>query len=233
VFRLHARLLTSLFLFGYILFAGCSEPDPWSAGPEPPLRLEESEKTKARYDYTHRLERPVRPKLTPKMTLAIMRSEEDRPVEDVPFGSGSRDVENSTIVTVEINSETTSVPWQANDDKQAQRIDGEMLKHELLASQSFVLVERERILDILREQQFSQSKYVQPGSGQKPGGLLGVGYLVEGSVRTKRGDRSIVYLSLYDVKTGEVVVEAVGEGFDEEIAIRESVLDLVKKCMKL
>lgn len=60
--------------------------------------------------------------------------------------------------------------------------DRAFLKQELMESQSFVVVEREKILDIVREQNFGKTSYVNPATVVEPGELMGVQYLIEASV---------------------------------------------------
>ena len=57
-----------------------------------------------------------------------------------------------------------------------------MLKHALVKSEDFTVLERERILEVLREINFGKSKYVDPESAGEEGNLLAVRYLIEGSV---------------------------------------------------
>jgi hypothetical protein len=58
----------------------------------------------------------------------------------------------------------------------------EILKNSLVKSEAFNVIERERILEILREINFGKTKYVDPGTAADEGELISVRYLIEGSL---------------------------------------------------
>jgi hypothetical protein len=58
----------------------------------------------------------------------------------------------------------------------------EELKHELVKTEFFTVVERERILEILREINFGKTRYVDEKTAPEEGQIIAVRYLIEGSL---------------------------------------------------
>lgn len=279
--------LVALALIGAFGPSGCADPKAevgrHPAPPPPPPRAE-ADRT---YDYTHSIQQDGVGVLNRKLVVALVRFQEDRPVEDVPFGPGPEivPVEGSDNVVVDVQVGGVRTAGEPKQPLSMNRRAREILKHELMESESFVLVERERILDILREQRFGQTRYVNPATSAEIGEVMSVQYLLEGSIglnedRTlkdaldppptyKDGGPSLAerifnptmaanrarlhelaeqrrrylsqkmmrdenpigtYLSLYDVRTSQVVVEAFGIGGNGLESIADAVEDLVDKC---
>ncbi len=273
-----------------LLLPGCSETTtPGPDAPPPPPKTQKAAKT---YDYTHSVSAHRKGKMSRKLVLALVRFGEDRPVEDVPYGVEQEPKpapgESGTNVNVDVQIGNRGAP---NAEKQPPGMNiraRETLKRELMETESFVLVERERILDVLREIKFGQTKFVNPDSAPEMGEIMAVQYLLEGSIgfnedltfknttesppdykdgepamadrvygsskaaqaqrlrdlqheRRKMAklremqarNRYGVYLSLYDVRTGEIAAEAFGLGATGAMAIRDAVEDLLDKCLDL
>ena len=280
-------LLAALPLLAGLAWPGCAEPsaeaeDPL-APPPPPQRVE-AQRT---YDYTHSVQQKSKSRLTRKLVVALVRFAEDRGIDDVPFGSESEPSPGAGATEIKVDVQVDGAR-PVESERQPLGMSHrarEILKHELLESESFVLVERERILDILREQRFGETRYVNPETSAEAGEVMSVQYLIEGSMgpnedRTLKdtlptppsyldGEPSLaerifnpgkaaqrrrlkelnqlrrrqlierkmraencmgVYLSLYDVRTSEIAVEAFGIGGNRLEAIRDGVEDLVDKC---
>ncbi len=258
-----------------------------------PPTAAQTEPTERIYDYTHSIQHHGNTRLARKFVVALVRFGDDRPVDDVPYGAASSEpkspaTQSSTNVDVNVKVNSPDVrPNEKLPPGMSQR-SREMLKRELMETDSFVLVERERILDILREQKFGQTRYVNDASSPEMGEILAVQYLIEGSVglnedRTlkdtvdapptyKEQDSTLAerifnpgraaqrsrlreleaqrcrmlarrnmerencisaYLSMYDVRTGQIAAEGFGIGGNALEAIRDAVEDLLDKCLDI
>ena len=221
-----------------------------------------------------------------RWTVAILRFGDEQAVEGQPFGPETQPAEPTggqvnvdvRVVGVEAGIASSQQPPQMNTRAR------EILKNELVKSEQFTVVERERILEILREINFGASRYVDPETSPEAGKLLCVRYLIEGSMGLNEdktlkdtlesegsykdapppqpdlwdnlfnpsGVRSqqmydalqqarkrwaneqhrqeypySCYLSLYDVRTGEVKVSVMGLGSNGLEAIRDAVDELI------
>ncbi|MBD3241566.1 MAG: DUF2380 domain-containing protein [Chitinivibrionales bacterium] len=90
-------------------------------------------------------------------------------------------------------------------DKSEVKVLSEQLRYELSQAGSFSIVERSRMEDILREQGFQQSGCTSDACAVEMGQLLGVSYMVTGTVG-KAGDYTIVNARIVDVGSAKVVV---------------------------
>ncbi len=90
-------------------------------------------------------------------------------------------------------------------DRSEVKVLSEQLRYELSQSASFNIVERSRMEDILREQGFQQSGCTSDACAVEMGQLLGVSYMVTGTVG-KAGDYTIVNARIVDVGSAKVVV---------------------------
>jgi hypothetical protein len=128
----------------------------------------------------------------------------------------------------------------------------QFLTRELVATRQFVVVERERILEIARELALAKTAAVNPETAPRPGRLIGVHYIVEGSyfpagglpaddpalapVRREIQKRRlnldpalacVMYLTVYKVETGEVKAVACGADLRPLVAVQRAVEDLL------
>ena len=156
--------------------AGSTAPPPAPAQAPPQLRT---------YDYTHKVLAKAKRYAGQHWTVAILRFGDTRQIEDVPFGEETtKETTDSGQVNVRLNvvgqqinaARSVQTPPQMN--KRAR----EILKHALVESEAFAVVERERILEILREINFGKTGYVDPATSPEEGQLLCVRYLIEGSL---------------------------------------------------
>ena len=122
---------------------------------------------------------------------------------------------------------------------------------ELLEAGEFVVLERERILEIIRELEFAESRYVDADSVKRTGKLYGVHFIIEAAyfppaqggaaageaeriwpshpAREVRTDHSAVYLDVFDVETGQVRAVCFGSDRNPAVAARNAVDELVSK----
>ncbi len=166
---------------------GCSqtvqEELPGPPPPPPPAPAAQQSQT---YDYTHSVRTPARSRLTRKFVVALVRFGGDRAPDDpsVPYGSGTAGApaEGSTNINIHIQNAPGDQLVSAELPLSMSARDRAFLQNKLMESGSFVVVERERILDIIRELNFNQTRYVNPATAVEPGQLMGVQYLIEASV---------------------------------------------------
>lgn len=181
--RFHCR---ALLLGGLLVAIGaCSEPRQDVASPPAPPPPPSSRPQRT-LDSSRAAQRSER-KLRRKPVVALARFASDKPLDDVPFG-----VERSpeSAPGVEINVQT--IDGRSPREEKPFGLDirsRAMLKRELLETDAFVVVERDRILDILREIQFGQSDYVNRDTSPQVGEIMSVQYLLEGSLG-RNEDRS-------------------------------------------
>jgi hypothetical protein len=143
--------------------------------PPPPPKVE----AKKTYDYPHAVhQRPQT--LRRKLVLGLVRFADDGPVADAPYGPATAPAEAGPPL-VEVSIGTNVAPARKEDPGLSPR-HREVLKRELLDTGMFVIVERDRILDILREIQFGETRYVNPDTNPEIGEVMSVQYLVEGSI---------------------------------------------------
>jgi hypothetical protein len=175
--------------FVALFVSACASTEPALSVDAPPPPPPEG-KNDATYDYTHTVLPKSHKAMARRMVVALVRFEEDRPLEDeqIPFGPTPDDepapAPDSMSVQVEVQTggiQTNGPVTSAKPTSMGLRTRA-MLKHELMESESFVVVERDRILDLLREQKFGQSGYVHPIGTPETGKLMGVQYLLDGSV---------------------------------------------------
>lgn len=169
-----------------IAMIGC-EPESTenadSLAPAPPPAVEPDQIRQ--YDYSHKVIAKSQRRMGQYWTVAILRFGDTRPVKDVPFGSKEqKDDDKSGEVNVKINivGQDAKPASPSQDAPMMNKRAREILKNSLVNSDAFTLVERERILEILREINFGKTKYVSPETAQSEGQLYCVRYLLEGSV---------------------------------------------------
>jgi len=103
--------------------------------------------------------------------------------------------------------------------------DNSLIEHtelQLLKISTFVVVDRTKVQEVLREQEFAYSGVVDPGTASKLGKLLGANALMSVKVVSVKHDQFFadspeqrdaeVYVRIVDVETGEVLYSARGQG---------------------
>ncbi len=159
------------------LLTGCTNMTYDHAG-EPPPPAQRGKETTRRFSYRHELRTlPAR-----RHAVAILRVGDTREVEDVPFGETHQDsqtVDGDGSVGIWIESSAggrRAAPPIPHLNASARAL----LRHVMVESGSFLVVERERILEILREVNFGKTGYVDPATKSPDGAILSARYLVEG-----------------------------------------------------
>jgi hypothetical protein len=121
-------------------------------------------------------------------TIAILRFGDNKEIEGQPFGEKpehdppSEAPQEKVEVHVNVGNTNVNPTPGAKTRQQLNKRARETLKHELVESEAFTVVERERILEILREVEMGKSKYADPATAGPEGSLLSVRYLLEGSL---------------------------------------------------
>lgn len=226
-----------------------TEPPPASTRPQPPER---------RYDYPHRVEpqpavddAAAGPERKP--VVALLRTDDLVGLGTaVPFGR------RNVVAVRDASGVTQELALEGKDDAPVLLPPDirQFLLKELVDSGPLIVVDRERILEILREQEFSKGPHVDQPSAPKSGRLLGVHYILEaaffpagsspaahsvwagldklhGLRRSAPVEQTaVVYVSAYDVETG--VITAIGFGADASHvrATRAAVRDVVKQLAR-
>lgn len=83
-----------------------------------------------------------------------------------------------------------------------------LLKNELSVSGKLVLVERERLESVLREQALSMTGLVDSSTAQQVGGLLGAQYIISGTIDNS-DDEVMINCRILRVSSGELKTEYV------------------------
>lgn len=177
------RIAPCLLLALLLASAGCDKDNTEAISAPPPPPKGEMAPTRT-YDYTQKALSNGRDTAGRKWTVAILRFGDTKEVEDVPFGSASQPAAGGgqVNVNVKIGNDAPANPGPNQAAPMVNKRAREALKHELVKSEAFVVVERERILEILREINFGKTKYVDPAGAPEEGELLSVRYLLEGSL---------------------------------------------------
>ncbi len=178
---------TLVFLLGLfvLLSGGCEKPEMANARltPPPPPPPEAAPEVVRTYDYSQKLIVDPQQQLGHHWSVAILRFGDTREVEGVPFGhesenspAGGDNNVNVTVVTQQVNLPPVAGQTPPRIGKKHR----EILKHALVQSNAFTVVERERILELLREVNFGKTAYVDPETAPEAGQMLCVRYLLEG-----------------------------------------------------
>jgi hypothetical protein len=171
---------------GLLVCAGCASSEVKHTAPAPPPPSAEV-KPQRTFDYPHTLRNARQQTLRRKLVVALVRFAEDKALGDVPFGPEPNPEPATEAPEVQVNVNVDS-PTAAPPPSRPPRRDTfntrarEILKRELIESDAFVVVERDSILDILREIHFGQTKYVNPETSPEVGEIMSVQYLIEGSM---------------------------------------------------
>ena len=299
--RLNKTIIAILVAASTIVLGCANSESVATASAPPPPPPAEGAAARQTYDYEHTLKHAGERRLRRKLVVALVRYAEDRPLEDVPFGvePNDQDVQYLEQNTLEMNFQVGAGNAAANAASNAASGGSStpirpgavgfrsrhIIKRELQESGAFVVVERDDILDILRELRFGQTEYVNPETRPELGEVMSVQYLLEASIgmnedrgfknafdegpsygergrellervldsgaaglekrcRELRRQRLVnarshqmqseypygVFLSLFDVRTSEVVAQAYGIGGTRQEAVRDAVEELADLC---
>jgi hypothetical protein len=176
-------LLIGLAVAWAAALAGCQDSKMLAGGEAPPPPPPSETPQVRTYDYTQKVLDTATRRSGRKLAVAILRFGDTKEVDQVPWGDAPTSMgsqEGKVNVNVRIGDDVAAdrgqTPPQMN--KRAR----EILKHELVKSEAFTVIERERILEILREINFGKTKYADPNTAPDEGQALCVRYLLEGSL---------------------------------------------------
>jgi len=242
VWRWALVLVAAGIVLGVMLSpTGISLADKIQVAPPPPPPPTPAKPSPA-FDYKHEIKKVVRDR---KPVIALLRPGDTAQMADaLPFGRGITvtDAQAFWVVNPGRRDEPVYMPVSVR----------QFLMRELLETREFVVVERERIIEILRELAFTKTQAVNPDTAPRPGRLIGVHYIVEGSFFAAGGlppndaaldgvkreiakrqlaidprQACVMYLTLYKVETGEVKAMAIGADLQPLVAVKKAVEDLV------
>jgi hypothetical protein len=171
-----------------LVTAGCSSSRSPSAVAPPPPPVEAAPAPVRTYDYAHTVRKSPKHRKAHLYTIAILRFGDSKEIEDQPFGEKPEQrprpegAQEKVEVNVNVGNTNVGAAPGAQARQQLDKRARETLKHELVESEAFTVVERERILEILREIEMGKSKYADPATAGAEGSLLSVRYLLEGSL---------------------------------------------------
>jgi len=174
------------------LLAGCgaertngtsfAAPSPASAEPPPAVRT---------YDYAHTVIQSANKHTNQHWPVALLRFTDATNIEGTPFGDAEKEAprdKGDSDVNVEVNidaaddSDVEDIVNRNRNERQFNKRAREVLKHELVKTEAFTVVERERIEEILREVQFGESEFVDEKTAAGRGKMICVRYILEGSM---------------------------------------------------
>jgi len=233
----------------------------------PPPPPEQASQPAPTFEYKHEIKKVQRDR---KPVIALLRPGDVVELQEyLPFGRGVNVTENVDLnvegrltktdktgadLTGKITGKDATTAKTGREDSPVLLPVGirQYLVRELIDSREFVVVERERILEIARELALTKTQAVDLKTAPRSGRLIGVHYIIEGSyfpagglppddpalapVRreiTKRGlaidpaAASVLYLTVYKVETGEVKAVACGADLRPLVAVRRAAEDLI------
>ena len=171
------------------LQTGCQpQGDSTNAVAPPPPAPEAAPPQVRTFDYTHKVVVSSRRRGGCLYTVAILRFGDTTEVEGQPFGKarptddGKKPAGGDVNVNVEVKLGPQPADRPVTTPPQINKRAREILKHQLVQSEAFAVIERERILEILREINLGKTKYVDPETAPDEGKLISVQYLIEGSL---------------------------------------------------
>jgi hypothetical protein len=183
MFRSH-MLIMFLASATLAVVAGCSADVNESAGTAPPPPPATEPGQVRTYDYSHKVLNGARRRSGKRWVVAVLRFGDTKDVEGQPYGAASQPATpagGQVNVNVKVVG-TENPPDQAGTAPRMPKQYREMLKQSLIKSEAYTVVERERVLEILREINFGKTKFADPLTAPKEGALMCVRYLIEGNL---------------------------------------------------
>ena len=244
-------LCRSIVFVTFVAFAlGCvvvASPRPGLAdkihvAPPPPPPVDT--RPAPTFDYKHEVKKVVRDR---KPVVALLRPGDVVALKDwLPFGRGT-----AITDTAPDGTKSQTIISRGTEDKPV-FMPSPFLVRELLRTGEFIVVERERIMEIARELALAKTPAVNPETTVRPGRLIGVHYIIEASFYPAGGlpadDESLIpvkreiqkrrlpidpraacvmFLTVYKVETGEIKAVATGADLQPAVAVQRAVEDLV------
>ena len=231
---------------GALLFVGAASCVEKIRVPPPPGAPAVA-KTSQTFNYDHKLRQVDRQR---RLVVALMRpGDVVRLADYLPFGRG--------LSATRTRPDGKTTQWILRDGTEDAPVSmpppiRQFLMRELLEGREFLLIERERILEIIRELDFGKTKATDPKTTPRPGRLIGVHYIIEGNfypvgglprddpaldavkaharrrrIRIDPTRSAVMYLTIYKVETGEVKAVACGAALQPLVAVKRAAEDLV------
>lgn len=225
------------------LLCSCKSPDPVMIAPPPPGPVPPAPAEQSFY-YDHEIRVPEVRTRERKIVIALMRpGDTERLASVLPFGRSGVIVNPNDGRPMEVTNQGAPVLMTPQIRQ--------FLMRELVESEACVVVERERILEIVRELEFGRTEYIAPDGAPELGHLMGVHFILEGAyLPPDRGDdvaaqaemqrawplvdlgnapngQSAIYLNLFDVETGQIKAVSFGADANPALAVYKAVEDLL------
>jgi hypothetical protein len=250
------RILALLTAVGVVAALGFGTPSPALAAKivvDPPPPPSTTATATPQFNYDHKVKKVERDR---KPVIALMRVGDVVELADyLPFGRGI-----SRTKTDSDGSKTQTI-WKDGSEDDPIRMPiaiRQFLVRELVQSGEFVVLERQRIIELARELALAKTPATDPDTTPRPGRLIGVHFMVEGafyaagalppndpaldSVRREIAKRRlninpaqacVMYLNVYKVETGEVKVVACGAALQPMEAVKKAVEDLADQLAEV
>lgn len=170
-----------------------------------------------------------------KIKAAVFVSENNLKFKDSLFNPPQDELSETKVISVDkadIKIDNSQKSPQKRAD--AQLITG-LLSDALRESGKFAIVERQDVNAILREAEFSNSKWVNPEQANKIGLISGVKHIVIANLlKSESGERAgannyVLALRLTEVETGNISATGQGEGATIKDAVNSSVKNFSSK----
>ncbi|MGB2998059.1 MAG: CsgG/HfaB family protein [Phycisphaerae bacterium] len=241
----------------------CLSDDEIQVAPPPPPPEKATEPAPT-FDYKHEIKEVKRDR---KAVVALLRTGDVVALKEyLPFGRGvgvsqttdakikGQAGDETGDVDLDVEAKTDAVVKTGLEDAPVFMPPPirQFLTRALLQTREFVVVERERILEIARELALAKTQAVDPKTAPRPGHLIGVHYIIEGAyfpagalprddpalapvqreIRKRRlaidpTTAAVMYLTVYRVETGEIKAVACGADLQPLVAIERAVEDLL------
>ncbi|MCK9431286.1 MAG: trypsin-like peptidase domain-containing protein [Candidatus Omnitrophica bacterium] len=165
-----------------------------------------------------------------KITAAIFVSENNLKIKDSLFNPPQDELLQASAISVDKADIKIDNSQQQVEKKTDSGLVTGLLTDALRESGKFAIVERQDINAILREAEFSNSKWVNSEQANKIGNVYGVKYIVIANLlKSEAGERVAINnyalaLRLCEVETGNI--SATGEG--EGVTIKDAIANAVK-----
>ncbi len=172
---------------------GCNSPTPAAqefvvkAPAPPPIEQSPAKRT---YDYSHSVIKSEAKHTNQHWPVALLRFTDTTEIEGIPFGKKkeptSQAGDSEVKVEIKIGSDNKTdigelIERQRNENQFSKR-SREILKHELVRTRAYTVIERERIEEIIREVKFGETDSVDAQTAPEKGKLMCARYILEGSL---------------------------------------------------
>lgn len=165
-----------------------------------------------------------------KIKIAVFVSENNLKFKDSLFNPPQEELLQTKLISIDRADIKIDNSQKQPERKTDSALVTGLLTDALRESGKFAIVERQDVNAILREAEFSNSKWVNPGQANKIGVISGIKYIVIANLlKSEAGERVgansyVLSLRLTEVETGDISATGQGEG----ATIKEAVVNSVK-----